>query len=198
LVPNTPRLGGLAALLLVLTSGLARAEQICSDNTLVPIPEGQISDTVFPIAPVPGDTVNDVRVLVWINHARISDLRIGLIHPFQVVSIIDRPGVRTDPPNGCTFSDGILAWFEEGAPRDQEDCFETGGLTNGPYRPWTSLSSFYGTSTTGEWTLTVRDEVVGVSGTLVGWCVEWSPTLFDDGFEGGDTAAWSSAVGAAP
>jgi subtilisin-like proprotein convertase family protein len=68
----------------------------------------------------------------------------------------------------------------------------------GTFTPNNPLSVFDGQSLAGTWRMTVQDFAGGDTGTLVEWCLApaegLSSAIFSDGFESGDSSAWSATV----
>lgn len=166
------------------------------DSTNVPllIPEGggtsgQTTSTLS-VGAANAGTIADVNVLNLAGtHTYMGDLDFNLDSPGATsVRLLDQ---------NCGTDEDFDINFDDSAPPGSPPCPPTDG---GTYQPVGSLTDFSGESSEGTWTLTINDNLSGDSGQLDSWsleiCVEGAGTLeiFSDGFESGDTSAWSTAV----
>ena len=144
------------------------------------------------------DRILDVNASVFLLHTWVGDLTLSLSHEGRVADLVDRPGVPASQ-FGCG-EDNILASFDDSADTAAEDvCSTTGSAIGGRFQPNVSLSTFRGIGGNGEWTFTAVDQAPTFTGTLLSWCVYVEifdeapePPFFADGFESGNTTAWSS------
>jgi subtilisin-like proprotein convertase family protein len=141
--------------------------------------EGVLTSQIT-IADIPfGQVLSNLKVTVDINHQQVSDLRLTLIAPDGTqVLLSDRN------PQGPGFS-GLIQYLP-GANFDDTTFDDNATLpirepvTNPPtppplppfpgsYQPQTPLSTLYGKSLNGTWTLKIEDLFPGNIGTLLGW-----------------------------
>jgi subtilisin-like proprotein convertase family protein len=105
------------------------------------------------------DAIADVDVFLNLAHTWGSDLVVRLASPFgRSALLIDRRGGSGDNFTNTVLDDEASASIDRGAPP-----------FTGRYRPEEALSRFDGFPSKGEWTLSVRDEASGDSGTLLSW-----------------------------
>jgi len=153
-------------------------------------------------------TLSDLDVRVQITHSWVGDLTIALRSPQGTeVVLLDRPGV---PGSSTGCSDNNLdVTFDDASGVDLEShCAGTTPWYQGVAAPAQPLAAFNGETTAGTWTLIVSDAVAQDSGTLIDWELLSTPVIADlcevctgniglifaDGFETGDTSAWSTTV----
>jgi len=113
----------------------------------------------------------DLDVTPQIDHPRVGDLIVRLLHEDKLITLLDRPGAPATPL-GCWMGRG----YEGGITLDDEG---TGGsienlcaedMRSPPnYKPHRPLSAFDGLSSSGDWFLQVIDRVPGESGSLLNW-----------------------------
>ncbi len=152
---------------------------------LIPEGGGTSGTTVSTLSVATGGIIADVNVLNLIGtHTFMGDLDFNIDSPATTsVQVMERR---------CgTEEDFDLNLDDEAAPGDWP-CPPTDG---GTYQPTNSLAAFGGEDSTGTWTLTINDNAGGDEGQLDSWsleiCTEVSGGLFVDGFESGNTDAWS-------
>jgi subtilisin-like proprotein convertase family protein len=165
----------------------------------VSIPDNNPSGVDSVIVISESGTISDLDLSLEIDHSWIGDLEVTLSHtPTGPVTLIDRPGVPASTW-GCNETEIIAILDDEGTLGSIEDaCPPT---TGGRYTPISALSAFDGTNVNGTWTLNVVDAANGETGQLVEWCLYPTTSdpcatngIFCDGFESGDTSAWSQEV----
>jgi hypothetical protein len=115
---------------------------------------------------------------VWItmDHPSVSELSVTLSHNGVTVALLVGP----ECPIAVTCDD-TLALSDIGigpiqAPLPECEDFFPGGVvqTGAAYTPSEPLAAFLGLSTVGEWTLAVTDPVVGNSGAICGWSLNFA------------------------
>jgi subtilisin-like proprotein convertase family protein len=131
----------------------------------------------------------DVDVLVNITHPSTDQIDLYLIGP-------DGTSVELSTDNGGSGDNFIDTVFDDDAA---QSITAASPPFTGSFRPEQPLSALNGRPVQGSWTLHVADDTVGQMGMLNGWQLrvridEPCGALFEDGFESGDTAAWSAAV----
>ncbi len=105
-------------------------------------------------------TVADMQVTIGsITHTYISDLTVDLTSPDgTTVRLFNRRGGLGDNMTNTVFSDAAATPISAGA-----------APFTGTFLPEEPLSAFDGKPTTGNWTLTVKDNVTVYTGTLNSW-----------------------------
>jgi hypothetical protein len=191
-----------AAVALVVVLGLAGAAPPADGGTVcnatpIEIPWGFVT---IPVVVTGGGWIQDVRVYLGVDHPRVGDLDVVLRRLFggdlHDTEVFLRPGLNTNPPLGCT-GDDVNAFFRDDAIAPaEESCSEATGLTMGPFGPTEPFSAFFGQPVDGTWRLLVGDAEPDAQGQYLTWCLIWDALdlVFADGFESGNTAAWSSVV----
>jgi uncharacterized repeat protein (TIGR01451 family) len=139
------------------------------------------------------DTIEDLDVVLEINHQWTGDLVVSLESPSgTLVTLVDRPGFDGSG-YGCQFA-GLSAVLDDEATLALEDqCNDDGGGTtpsiSGTLIPNNPLSAFDGELGSGVWTLRVSDWAEENTGKLMNWqlifdCssrdVDLRPELFAD------------------
>jgi subtilisin-like proprotein convertase family protein len=119
--------------------------------------------------------IQSMTVDVDLTHTWVGDLELELTHVPTMTSIIlvKRPGLPGVGAFGCDQAD-ILCTFDDtamGAATDQ--CDPMGPAIGGAVRPDAPLGLFTGLDCNGDWTLTVKDNAGGDTGTLQGWCLNF-------------------------
>ncbi|PWB72236.1 MAG: hypothetical protein C3F15_11575, partial [Holophagae bacterium] len=115
-------------------------------------------------------TLSDVNVRVQIDHTYVGDLIVSLRSPAgTTVTLLNLPA--------CGDSNMNVTFDDSSGVNLQNHCAGTTPWYSGVARPYQPLSSFNGQSSAGTWTLTVSDNAVGDSGTLVDWELLTTPEL---------------------
>lgn len=124
-------------------------------------------------------TIQDLNILLDIDHGNVGDLRIAVADQQTSVVLMNRPRLNGDC-DGNDMND-LIADDEAGAQSLQLSCDDTGGAYSneeaylagsapGPF----VLSAFDGRPTNGTWTLNIQDQTGGASGTLHRWCLQFT------------------------
>ncbi|MEX1309945.1 MAG: S8 family serine peptidase, partial [Candidatus Sulfomarinibacteraceae bacterium] len=168
---------------------------LCSSPALA-IPD---NGSAFDIASV-SESLNltDLKVHIDASHTWVGDLIFTLEHiGGATATLIDRPGVPATTV-GCGEDDIDVVVDDQGTGDIESQC-DIGPAISG-YRiggdpPSSVLSAFIGEDLGGDWMLTVSDNELQDTGSLLNWCLDVSLGLiFADGFESGDPSQWSSAT----
>jgi subtilisin-like proprotein convertase family protein len=107
-------------------------------------------------------TVSNPRVLVNITHPRIGDLILRLTHPDGTIRTLWSRNC-----NSSTFSSGMNVLFGDG-----QGTVVCASPTSGSYNSFQLLSGFNNKPSNGNWTLTVIDNNINNTGTLVSWTLD--------------------------
>ena len=139
------------------TTGVINCSTV-SNNTVQTIAENG-KPTVTSTVNIPaGVTVNDVNLNVNITHTYVGDLTITLTGPTGASArVFDQSCAGGDNMN-VVFDDSGNALTCSGNP-----------IVSGAVIPLNVLSVFNGTSSTGTWTLTIKDNANGDGGSLNSW-----------------------------
>lgn len=141
----------------------------------------------------------DMDLFVGISHGNVGDLTV------ELAKVDAASGVVLDQPvNGsmasCTSNDLSVFFDDEAITPIESSCADNSNASAFPlttYQPGDPagavLTAFDGAGLNGTWELTVRDLAATTAGTLDAWCLLPATAIFTDGFESGDTSAWSSS-----
>lgn len=171
---------------------------ICASPALsIPdnVPAGVFTDLVVPA----GGTISDLNVSLKVTHTYVGDLLFRLTHMASstTVTFFDRPGVPTST-TGCSGNNIDATLDDEAATSVETQCGAGVPTILGTFQPNNPLSGFDGLSLAGTWRLTVSDNAGIDVGTVDEWCLApaeaLSATIFVDGFETGNTSAWTITV----
>lgn len=187
------------------SSAFSAASDFTTVNTIcftagVSIPDGSSSGVDDTGIVANSGTLTDLDVSIDISHTWVGDLVVTLTNESTGASVIliDQPGVPADT-YGCS-GDNISAVLDDEAGNPVEDECGSNPAISGTLIPNNLLSGFDGLELNGSWTLNVADVVGSFTGTFDSWCllpsVESAPVqaIFSDGFESGNTSAWSSVI----
>ena len=121
---------------------------------------GDVTESIITVG---GDAViGDVNVTINVEHTWDGDLDIELINPDgDIVSLASDVGGQDDNFTNTTFDDDAAIAIADG----------TAPFT-GSFQPAGSLADFNGTSSAGDWTLRITDNVNADGGTLLDWTLE--------------------------
>lgn len=141
------------------------------------IPDGGVATfNAATIGPATNALVQNLRVTVHTDHARVSDLRISLTKTSPGVvgplTLMDQPD-----PSTCSGKRMQVA-FADGGASAGSSCKATEPALAGRINPLQGLGSFNGTEAEGTWQLRVEDtQANGQSGSLVEWCLSTVPEI---------------------
>ena len=121
------------------------------------------------VGPVSGADVD-----VQISHTRVGDVIVTLAHGGTVLVLIDRPGVPSLGPCGCTGDNIDVNLTDTGASSVEDACSPGVPSIGGTLAPSPdALSAFDGADGNGDWTLTVSDATPeSADGTFESWCID--------------------------
>jgi subtilisin-like proprotein convertase family protein len=116
--------------------------------------------------------IDDINILVNLQHTWIGDVAATVEGPAgQSVTLFDQPGVPASQ-YGCG-EDNLFVIFDDEADLTAADLENTCGAgpyaIQGPYQPVDPLSVFDGSSSQGDWTITLSDIFDQDGGNLVFW-----------------------------
>ncbi len=170
---------------------------VCSAPALA-IPDDDpigISDT---LTVVTSGAITDLDVVINATHTFVGDLIFTLSHDGGASAVvIDRPGVPAGT-FGCAGNDVAVTMNDDGTEPVEDFCSDAPALF-GSLIPENPLAAFNGEDLSGNWTLTVSDNAGFDTGAFDSWCLlpavegPRPADLFSDGFELGDTSAWSES-----
>jgi subtilisin-like proprotein convertase family protein len=126
-------------------------------------PVGNTGTRVLSSSSAPSGVISDLNVNLDITHTYMSDLSATLTSP-SGTSVLLFDGLTSCCQNmsGTTFDDQASSPITSSSPP-----------YSGVFQPLQSLSAFQGEDSAGVWTLTVEDDVVGDSGTINVWTLEF-------------------------
>lgn len=135
-----------------------------ASSIAIPIPDGGAPVTASITAPT-GTLINDLDLLIQVNHNQISDLIITLdLNSLVVVQVLG-PG-----PVDTSNLSGLYQISDEGALSLPAVALLSGtAILGGRFAGSNPLSAFDTLDVGGTWTLTVTDTVAGNTGTLDGF-----------------------------
>jgi extracellular elastinolytic metalloproteinase len=168
---------------------------ICAmPNLSIPdaVPAGVTTDMVVPS----GGALTDLNVTLKVTHTWVGDLifKLTKVGGGPTVTFFDRPGVPAST-NGCSGDNIDATLDDEAATPVETQCAGAAPTISGSFSPNNPLSAFDGQALAGTWRLTASDNAGADLGTVTEWCLAPTTTLpigiFSDGFESGNTSAWS-------
>ena len=144
---------------------------IYSTNPNAAIADGagtnQAGATTTSIINVPDNiTISNMKVNLKINHTKIGDLVVKITHPDGTLRTL-----WSRSCNSATYSNIDVTFA------DEYSTISCASPTSGSYRSFQTLSGFNNKSSLGNWTLTVTDNNINNTGTLVSWGVDFGCTL---------------------
>lgn len=137
-------------------------------GTPIAIPDNNaagVSQTVN--FPATTQTITNVTLGLQIDHTWVGDLIVRLTSPDGTTrTLIDRPGI---PPStyGCSGNNIDVLLSDAGGSDVEDECGGGTPTINGTFRPNQSLADFINEDPTGDWILTVSDNVGGDTGDFV-------------------------------
>ena len=168
---------------------------LCSSPALA-IPD---NGSAFDIASVSENlNLTDLKVHIDARHTWVGDLIFTLEHiGGATATLIDRPGVPATTV-GCGEDDIDVVVDDQGTGDIESQCDVGPAISGnriGGDPPSSVLSAFIGEDLGGDWRLTVSDNELQDTGSLMTWCLDVSLGLiFSDGFESGDVSQWSGST----
>ncbi|MCH9652005.1 MAG: M36 family metallopeptidase [Deltaproteobacteria bacterium] len=178
------------------TFSFTTANLICSSPSLA-IPDSPGAPAVDTLVVSQTGTIDGLTVQIRADHTWVGDLIFTLTHSDTgtAAALIDRPG-RVGSGFGCSGNDIDATMDDNGASPVEDECDSGVPTINGTFSPNNPLAAFDGEDISGTWTMSVEDEAGGDTGDLVEWCLVGGgavsgDSIFADGFESGDTSAWS-------
>lgn len=156
------------------TEGTA-CELFFDENPGLTIPGNQTGEWSATLN-IPEDVqIDDVNVFLNLEHTWVGDVKAELEGPAgQQLILFDQPGVPGSQ-YGCGENNIVVTLDDEAAltAEDLEGTCETGAIAiQGVYQPVSPLSVFDGTSSFGDWTITLSDVFDQDGGELIAWAVE--------------------------
>ena len=138
-----------------------------SNNNQVPIPDlTTVTSTIN--VPSTGPRINDLDVLINIQHTWDGDLVLSLIAPDNSSIILsNRRGSSGDDFTNTIFDDSASVAIGSGA-----------APFTGRFKPEQPLSNFYGKTSPGTWSLKVSDQAGGDVGKILNWTLDFSNSKF--------------------
>jgi subtilisin-like proprotein convertase family protein len=180
-----------------ITANVGSAGSFTPGDVPLPVPDNNPTGATSTINVTQALTLTNLAVHVDITHTWVGDLKIVLTSPgATAITLLDRPGVPASGA-GCNNND-IHVTFADGQPDPEATC--TGASADAwpvtDAAPTMPLSALAGTSTLGNWTLTVTDGAGGDLGNIVNWSLIPTPAfsgicnvcndadiIFKDGFD---------------
>lgn len=119
------------------------------------------------------DIINNARLFLTIDHDRLADLSVSLIHEFngdvERVLLFDEIGGASNRNfGGFQIETRIHDDAPDHATRAAENL-----QPDQQYHPFEAMSRFDGRTTQGTWTLELFDKYTGIAGTLVDWKLQF-------------------------
>lgn len=121
-----------------------------------------------------GVTISNMKVNLKINHAKIGDLVVKIAHPDGTLRTLWNRSCNSTTYSGIdiTFADGSGAIV----------CGSPATGTHNASQSASAFAGYNGKSSLGNWTLTVTDNNINNTGTLVTWGVDFGCTLATNEF----------------
>lgn len=116
--------------------------------------------------------ISNMKASFSTNHTWLGDLTVRLKHP-DGTEILLWNRTCNNPQ-----SSGMNVTFSDSAP-----AIVCGSPTAGTYSPVQALSAFNGKPSNGTWTLTVRDNYNGDTGSITSWGIDFGCTLNNEEFD---------------
>jgi subtilisin-like proprotein convertase family protein len=163
-----------------------------STDTPLAIPDNTPAGVSSTVAVSSQYDVVDVNVLVNITHTYTGDLDLFLIGP-------NGTSVELSSDNGSSGNNFTDTLFDD----DAETSITDGSAPfTGSFRPEQPLADLNGQPGSGDWIFKVIDDAGIDTGAIESWQLQLTVNepcdevglVFRDGFEGGDTTAWSQSA----
>ena len=141
------------------------AHTYASTDTPLAIPDGDTTNGVTSTINVTDpDPIQDLNVLVNVQHTWVGDVTLTLIAPNGTnVSLVARRGSSGDNMTNTLLDDQATTSISAGTPP-----------FTGSFKPETPLSAINGISAAGAWKLKATDSVTTDTGTLLNWSLQFS------------------------
>lgn len=155
----------------------------CSTFAPIPIPDGSGTVATGSVMVPEAATILDANVQISVTHTWIGDLIIQVSNGTSAPVVVNRPLLVASPPDGCG-GDHIMGSY--GDDEGMDGTWEESCINGKPAYPANSrmiggdpankslMSVFDGGSTAGTWSLSVSDHLPGDTGTLDGFCMEFT------------------------
>ncbi|MEZ4874702.1 MAG: HYR domain-containing protein [Flavobacteriaceae bacterium] len=154
-----------------------------SDSPGVAIPDNDTNGVSTTLTVTDDFIITDLNVDLDISHTWVGDIDVTLESPSgTTVTILDRPGVPAST-FGCSGNDILATLDDEAGSPVEDECGAGVPTINGSFTPNNPLSAFDGESTLGTWTLTVRDNAGGDTGTINTWGISYSHEVVSAPYE---------------
>jgi subtilisin-like proprotein convertase family protein len=143
------------------TLNIETCSHVFDNNTRMPIDPGQANTITSSIETgnLGGMVVEDLTVMVDIDHTWDNDLKITLVGPDSTsVVLVDSEGGDRDGFDHTAFDESAPQSIRQGS-----------APYRGTFRPEESLAGFQGKLLTGTWTLKIEDQASQDGGTLNRW-----------------------------
>lgn len=159
---------GVASATFTFTTGL----QYC-DAANAAIPDNQPAAGLVRTIVVPSSgNITDLQVGFTVTHTWMGDIKAVLSKDGVTRAIMDRPGVPA-ATSGCNGDNADIVFDDAATLVAETNCTNTvpGYIPGEHYRPNETLAAFDNTDIAGTWTLTVTDNALQDSGSLISWCL---------------------------
>lgn len=148
------------------------------------------------------DLIEDLNVLLDVNHGRIGDLVVLLSRVGESGSV----GLLTNQPNGtgsCTGRDAVALYDDGSGTAAISQCAAGAPSIRGTLKTAAPLSAFTGRPIQGTWRLSLQDLTAGNGGTLNRWCLQVQKRtvpnrVFRDSYEGETSCPAIGVTGPSP
>ena len=157
--------------LFINSGGVVPRSSYCATPNLA-IPDNNPTGVTSSVTVTSSGSIADLNLYLQINHTAVRDLVVTLRHvdTGTSVTVIDRPGVPATTA-GCTGNNILATLDDEAASPVEDQCAGSAPTINGTFIPNNLLSAFDGEDVSGTWQLTVSDNRVNNTGTLIEWCL---------------------------
>jgi len=143
---------------------------INDESVAIPVSSGGTITSTISIAA--GSTIESIEMSTVILHTWIGDLQAQLMSPGgESIEIFDRPGLP-ESGYGCP-NDNIRATFNDDAANSaavfESTCSSALYAIDGSYQSINPFANFNGTNSTGDWMLSITDNIGEDGGQLASW-----------------------------
>ena len=169
--------------LLALATAVASADTFRAEPNLA-IPDNNPAGITDTLSASPSCTMNDVDIVLEIDHTWVGDLIITIQHAGNTVTIVDRPGRAPGGTNvGCSADMACVRQvilddetagnpppaIECAAPSSCTVCFPGGQVPAQSFIPNGALTAFDSSDQAGDWIISVSDNEGLDTGTICAW-----------------------------